>query len=238
VQQISYVQEIKDLLECREVSTTSSLKTLHPFIDDKGTLRVGGSLKQSTLPYHVIHQIILPPRNHFTKLIVSSEHIRLHHAGPQLLMSSLREKYWIPRIRDVVQTVTHHWLTCYKFKVRASQQLMGELPWTRVQPARPFTTTGIVYAGPIVLRLGSTCSMQTTKGYIAIFFCFATKAVHIEVITSLTTEAFLAALRRFVARRGRPKVIYSDNGTNFQGASNQLQELYNMLQCPTQMTRV
>jgi len=130
VQQISYGQEIKDLLESQEVSTTSSLKTLHPFIDDKGILRVGGRLQQSTLPYHVIHQIILPPKHHLTKLIVSSEHIRLHHAGPQLLMASLREKYWIPRIRDVVKTVTHHCLTCYKFKVKASQQLMGQLPST------------------------------------------------------------------------------------------------------------
>ena len=71
VQQISYEQEIKDLLECQEVLLTSSLKTLHPFIDDKGILRVGGRLQQSTLPYHVIHSIILPPRYHFTKLIVS-----------------------------------------------------------------------------------------------------------------------------------------------------------------------
>jgi len=226
------------LLESQEVSTTSSLKTLHPFIDDKGILRVGGRLQQSTLPYHVIHQIILPPKHHFTKLIVSSEHIRLHPAGPPLMMASLWEKYCIPRIRDVVKTVTHHCLTFYKIKVQASQQLMGQLPSTRVQPARPFTTTGIDYAGPIVLRLGSTRSKQTTKGYIAIFVCFVTKAVHIEVVTSLTTEAFLAALRRFIARRGRPRVIYSDNGTNFQGAANQLQEVYNMLQCPTQMTRV
>jgi len=65
-----------------------------------------------------------------------------------------------------------------------------------------------------------------------------TKAVHIEAVTSLTTEAFLAALRRFIARRGRPRTIYSDNGTNFQGASHQLHEVYTMLQCPTQMTRI
>ena len=152
-------------------------------------------------------------------------------------MALLREKYWIPRIRDVVKTVIHHCLTCYRFKVKASQQLMGQLPSTRIQPARPFTTTGVDYAGPITIRLGSTRSKQTTKGYVAIFVCFVTKAVHIEVVTSLTTEAFIAALRRFVARRGRPRIIYSDNGTNFQGASNQLQEVCDMLQCPTQ-TRV
>ena len=71
---------------------------------------------------------------------------------------------------------------------KASQQLMGQLPSTRIQPARPFTTAGVDYAGPITIRLGSTCSKQTTKGYIAIFVCFVTKAVHIEVVTSLTTE--------------------------------------------------
>jgi transposase InsO family protein len=62
--------------------------------------------------------------------------------------------------------------------------------------------------------------------------------VHIEVVTSLTTEAFLAALRRFVTRRGKPRTIYSDNGTNFQGASNQLHEVYKMLQSSSQMARV
>ena len=105
VQQISYAQEIKDLVEQHEVAVTSSLKTLHPFIDQEGLLRLGGRLQQSTLPYQKIHQIILPASQHFTKLIVSAEHIRLHHAGPQLLTASLREKYWIPRIRNLVNLV-------------------------------------------------------------------------------------------------------------------------------------
>ena len=65
-----------------------------------------------------------------------------------------------------------------------------------------------------------------------------TRAVHIEVVTSLTTEAFLAALRRFIAHRGKPRTIYSDNGTNFQGASNELHEIYNMLHSSSQMARV
>jgi hypothetical protein len=85
--------------------------------------------------------------------------------------------------------------------------------------------------------LGTTRSKPVTKGYIAIFVCFATKAVHIELVTSLTTEAFIAALRRFIARRGKPRTIYSDDGTNFQGAANQLHEIYNMLQS-AEMTKV
>jgi hypothetical protein len=130
--------------------------------------------------------MILPPNLHFTKLVVSAEHTRLHHAGPQLLTASHRERYWIPRIQNLVKTVIHHCLTCYKFKVQASQQLMGELPSARVQPSRPFLTTGVDYAGPISLRLGTPCSKTITKGYIDIFVCFVTKAVHIEVVTSLS----------------------------------------------------
>jgi len=180
--------------------------------------------------------MILPASQHFTKLIVSAEHIRIHHAGPQLLTASLREKYWISRIRNLVKTEKHQCLTCYKFKAQATQQLMGELPSAQVQPSRPFLTTGIDYAGPISLRLGTTCSKTIIKGYIAIFVCFTTRAVHIEVVTSLTTEAFLAALRRFIARREKPRTIYSDNGINFQGEANQLHEIYNMFQCSSEMT--
>ena len=71
---------------------------------------------------------------------------------------------------------------------------MGELPPPQVQPSRPFLTTDVDYAGPITLRLGTTCSKTITKGYIAIFVCFVARAVHNEVVTSLTTEAVLAAL--------------------------------------------
>ena len=176
-----------------------------------------------------MHQMILPSNHHFTRLVVSAEHIRLSHAGLQLQIASLWEKYWIPRIRNLVKTVIHQCLICYKFKAQATQQLMGELPSTWVQPSRPFLTAGMDYAGPISLRLGTPRS---------IFVCFVTKAVHIEVVTSFTTEAFLAALRRFIACRGKPKTIYSDNSTNFQGESNQLHEVYNMLQSSSQMARV
>jgi hypothetical protein len=84
--------KIKDLMEQQEVATSSSLKTLHPFIDQEGLLKVGERLQQSTLPYQAIHQMILPASQHFTILIVSAEYIRLHHAGPQLLTASLRER--------------------------------------------------------------------------------------------------------------------------------------------------
>jgi hypothetical protein len=95
--------------------------------------------------------MIFPASHHLTKLIVSAEHIRLLHAGPQLLTASLRETYWIPKLRNLVKAVTHQCLKCYRFKAQATQQLMGELPATRVHPSRPFLTTGVDYAGPVSL---------------------------------------------------------------------------------------
>ena len=74
VQQVFYTQEMKDLMEQQEVASTSSVKTLHPFIDQEGLLRVGGRLQQSVLPYQAMHQMILHPDHHFTKLVVSAEH--------------------------------------------------------------------------------------------------------------------------------------------------------------------
>jgi len=233
VQQMSCAQEIKELVETQEVAVNSSLKTLHPFLDKEGLLRVRGRLQHSTLPYQTRHHMILPANHHFTNLVVSAEHIRLLHAGSQLIIASLREKYWIPWIRNLVKTVIHHCLTCYKLKAQATQQFMGKLP-----SARLFLNTGVDYAGPIFLGVGTPRSKTIIKGYIAIFVSFATKAIHIEVVTSLTTEAFLAALRCFIARRGRPRTIHSDNGTNFQGAANELHAVYKILQSTSQMATI
>jgi len=115
---------------------------------------------------------------------------------------------------------------------------MGELPSARVQPSRQFLEAGVDYAGPISLRVGTPRSKTISKGYIAIFVCFATKAIHIETVTSLITEAFFAALRRFIARRGRPKTIHSNKDTNFQGAGNDLPGINKMIQSASQMATI
>jgi hypothetical protein len=89
-----------------------------------------------------------------------------------------------------------------------------------------------------MLKMGNPRSKTVIKGYIAVFVCLAVKAVHLEVVTSLTTDAFIAALRRFIARRGTPSTIYSDNGTNFKGAANHFQELHKLLQSSSHVEKV
>jgi len=186
VQQIIFSKELRNLIENQEFAARSSLKKLHTFIDKDGLLKVGGRLQQSTLPYQYMHQMILTANHHFTNLVVSAKHIRLKHAGPQLLIASLLEGCWFRRIRNFVKTVILQCLTCYKFKAQSTQQLMFELPSTQVQSSRPFLTTGVDYAGPISLRLGPPRSKTITKCYIATFVCFVTKTFHIELVTSLS----------------------------------------------------
>jgi hypothetical protein len=113
---------------------------------------------------------------------------------------------------------------------------MGELTAPRTQPSRPIT--GACYTGPVSLKVGTPRSKTMVKGYISIFVCLATKAIHLEVVTWLTSDAFLAALCRFIARRGRPNTIYSDSGPNFQGGPNHLRELHKLLSSTTHAEKI
>lgn len=103
---------------------------------------------------------------------------------------------------------------------------MGSLPAARVRQTRPFLHTGVDYCGPIELRASKGRGIKAYKGYIAVFVCLSVKAIHLEIVDGLTTDAFIAAFRRFVSRRGYCSDMYSDNGTNFVGAKNKLNREY------------
>ncbi|XP_063913248.1 uncharacterized protein LOC135129911 [Zophobas morio] len=119
-----------------------------------------------------------------------------------------------------------HWQHFAKINPTIPNPKMGDLPKDRVQFGRPFLSVGIDYAGPMWIRESRGRGKRLAKAYIAIFVCFATKAIHIEFVPDLTTTEFLAALRRFIGRRGHPRDVYTDNGTNFVGARNVLKELF------------
>ena len=107
---------------------------------------------------------------------------------------------------------------------------MGELPAARVKPARPFSITGIDLAGPFTYKEGNQRKPTLMKGYVCVYVCFATKAVFIDLVADLSTDAFMASLRRFSAIYGSPSEIHSDNGSNFVGANSELKRLSQLLQ--------
>lgn len=102
---------------------------------------------------------------------------------------------------------------------------MGDLLSFRVKPSRPFNNSGVDYCGPIFIQEGKRRNAKKSKAWIAIFVCLAIKAIHIELVTDLSAEGFLNALKRFIGRQGKPSNIFSDNGTNFVGANRELEEL-------------
>ncbi|XP_043465287.1 uncharacterized protein LOC122500431 [Leptopilina heterotoma] len=106
---------------------------------------------------------------------------------------------------------------------------MGELPPPRVSPSRPFSHTGIDYAGPFMVRNNSGRGSKSHKTWLAIFVCLSIKAIHLELVHDYSTPTFLAAFRRFTSRRGIPSDIYSDNGTNFRGADRELSKTFQSL---------
>ncbi|XP_062539087.1 uncharacterized protein LOC134207379 [Armigeres subalbatus] len=227
-QKETFAEELSDLSNGERVAKSSSLKWLKPFVDEDGTLRVGGRLRNAALSVANKHPIVLSAKHPLSALLASSFHISLLHVGPQLLLATLRQKFWILGGRNLVKFVFHQCHTCFRSKPTLVQQSTADLPVSRVSPTRPFSVCGVDYCGPFYVK-SAVRTRGPTKVYVAVFVCFSTKAVHIELVSDLSTPAFLAALRRLVARRGRIVELNSDNATTFKGASHALNRVYRML---------
>lgn len=221
-QKIEFGPEINDLQKKGHVSNKSKLLTLTPFLDKEGIIRVGGRLNHSNLVYNRKHPMILAAKGHITMLVIRKSHLETLHGGTQLTLAKTRECFWILNGRNTVRLNLLRCVECHRFKISTQQQLMGSLPKNRVTLSRPFSNVGVDYAGPIAVRVSKGRGNKTYKGYISLFVCLSTKAIHLELVSDLTSEAFIAAFSRFVGRRGRCANIYSDNGSNFVGADRLL----------------
>lgn len=214
------------LIKCQEpLPNKNKLSKLTPFIDDEGILRVRGRLQRTKFPYQRKHPMILPAKHHFTRLVIENSHQNTLHGGIQLMLANLRYRFWIIDAKRTVQAHIRKCIKCFRTNPVPSKQLMGNLPEHRVNPPkRAFTATGIDFTGAIDLKSSRYRGHTTYKGYIAIFICLATKAIHLEAVTGMSTTHFLWAFQRFMGRRGISSDIYSDCGTNFIGAEKILRK--------------
>jgi hypothetical protein len=204
----------------------SSLKHLAPFMDKENKIiRVGGRIEASpVLTESQKHQIVLPKGN-FAKLIAKNLHVKHLHAGVSATMSFVREDYWPKDVRRIVQQVIRSCIICFKAKPELATQFMSSLPENRLKMTHAFLRAATDYGGPFSLRSSLTARASIVKVWIAMFKCMCTGAIHIEAVTSLSTEGFIMAFDRFVSRRGLSIEIYSDNGTNFVGSNNEFKRI-------------
>ena len=208
----------RDQKKC--VPRSSPIRNLNPFVAE-GILRVGGRLENAPISFQTKPPVILPSKHQVTNLIIQNCHRQQGHCGPSQVLAFIRQRFWIVRGLSAVRRVLAKCMNCRKQKARPGKQIMAPLPSARVAPTDPpFTHVGVDYFGPLFVKQGRS----QVKRYGCLFTCLTMRAVHIEVAHTLEADSFICAYQRFVSRRGKPKEIYSDNGTNFTGAERELRE--------------
>ncbi|XP_043067134.2 uncharacterized protein [Drosophila bipectinata] len=206
VQQEAFSHELSKLRANKSLSKSNKLSQLSPFIDAQRILRVRGRLRNALqLTTQQRTPIILPKSHHFTDLVLKNAHLNTMHGGVQLTRAIIHQQFWIINGKQAVKGVLRQCVACFQHRPKPSRQLMGDLPYHRVNPPkRAFEATGVDYTGSIDVKASS-------------------KAIHLELVTGLTAQHFLWALQRFIGRRGFVRHMFSDCGTNFIAADKSLQ---------------
>ena len=198
--------------------------SLFPFLDEHGTLRCRSRLTEIPhLPHHTKFPAILSTKTPFTRLLVQSAHIAYEHTvSIQTAKSRLKNSYFIIGLEKCLQNIRAECLFCKKKKTIPYEQRMANLPSYRFEePLHAFSKTGLDFAGPYEIKVGKRIARP--KIYILVFTCLQVRAVHLEVTESMDTRAFTNALTRFVAIRGMPTDILSDNWKTFISDDKDLQ---------------
>ena len=188
---------------------------------DRELIVCGDRLAFSALPDSQKSPIILPAKNGLVEKLILHVHSRNCHAPQDTTIAILRERFHIIHIRESVRRALKNCVTCRHYSSQVSQQKMGVLPLERVTPAPAFTDIGLDFTGPVYIKNEETGKMR--KAYICIFTCTHSRMVHFELTNNMSTEEFLAALRRTINRRGWCKKIISDNQLTFKKAEKLVQ---------------
>ena len=207
-----------------DATALNKCQKLSPFKSKDGLIKVGGRLSNADISEEAKHPILLPHDHHINKLIIEHYHVRAGHSGVERILGEIRQRFWIVRGRLAVKSALRQCMTCKKLKTTPECQQMADLPRDRVTSREaPFTHVGVDCFGPFIVRR----ARSDIKRYGCIFTCLVTRAIHIEVCQDLGTDSFINSLQRFIARRGPPADIRSDNGTNLFGAQRELRSAIN-----------
>jgi hypothetical protein len=186
------------------------------FRDEEDILRAKGRLDYANLDYDRKFPIVLPPDDHVIELMIWDAHETVMHSGVNDTMVFLRQKFCIPRLRQVIRRIVRRCVICRMIEGKAySQQKIPPLPSFRVIIDEPFTVTGADYAGPLFVKT-IDIERKNEKAYILLLTCASTRAVHLELVHDLSGQSCVRALRRFIARKGAPDMIFSDNAKTFK----------------------
>ncbi|XP_072934977.1 uncharacterized protein [Epargyreus clarus] len=219
-QEESFQDEVRCVKKMKPFEKNSRLKKLDVVMED-GLLRLRGRIDAARHTRQDKIPVVLDSKHHITRLLIAYYHEEFNHGNHATVINELRQRYWILGLRSAVRATVHRCQWCKVYCGTPRLQPMGNLPLERLRHGEPpFTCTAVDYFGPMSITVGR----RHEKRWGALFTCLTTRAVHVELAASLSTDSMILALRRMAARRGMPKTIFSDNGTNFVGANKELQE--------------
>lgn len=200
------------------------LATKLKLMDHGGLLRCKGRLENSDLEPESQQPIIIPRDHKLTKLMIEECHRRTQHSGIRATLGELRSRFWVPKGRQAVKKVLKECVTCKKAQGKPFKSPpVAALPDFRVRESTPFSKVGIDFAGPLFVK---SQTGEMAKCYLALFTCCVTRAVHLDLVADLTATTFVRCLRKFVARRGVPSLIISDNAKTFKASAKVIKRLY------------
>ncbi|XP_065084794.1 uncharacterized protein LOC135707003 [Ochlerotatus camptorhynchus] len=208
--------------EEKRLECSSKIAKLPPMMDENGVLRVDSRIGAAEyLSLDARYPIILPREHRVTELLLDWYHREFRHANDETVVNEVRQRFYVGKLRTCVRMTKTRCTWCRVYKSVPVTPKMGPLPTVRLTThVRAFTFVGVDYFGPYLVKVGRSVA----KRWGVVFTCLTIRAIHIEVASSLTTDSCKKALRRFIARRGAPQEIYSDNGTNFVGVSRELEK--------------
>ena len=225
-QQKCYSDTIKLMRDGKSSNMTDQLNLM---IDEQGLLRCQGRYQNTELTQGAKCPKLLPSKEPYTRLVIEYIHCKVLHSGVAQTLAEVRQEYWIPHGRSEVKRILKNCRICQRTECGPFKMpQMPPWPKERVTKSIPFEYTGLDYFGPLYIKHYSAEgeAPATMKVWVCLFTCFTVRAVHLELINDMSTEEFLLCFRRFIARRGIPRQILSDNAKQFKTASTVLNKVW------------
>ncbi|XP_065186610.1 uncharacterized protein LOC135817366 [Sycon ciliatum] len=220
------LEEYRLVRDGKPIPASSKLAKLRPMLNDDRLLCVDSRLRNAAILDEQARCPVILPRGHWvTQLIVKEAHEKNRHAGGiSHTLSDLSQKYWLLAGREEIKAWEKKCAHCQRQAAKPGTQIMAPLPTVRVSlPLRAFSRVAVDYARPFTTKQGR--GKPRAKRYLCLFTCLQSRAVHLEMATSLDVDGFMNAFLRMTNRRGVPIQVVSDNGTNFVGAANEMKKL-------------
>ena len=157
-------------------------------------------------------------------------HRKTLHGGAASIICEVRKVFWIPQLRTLAKSIVYNCEKCKRYRVKPLKPPQtGLMPAFRTEFTPPFTVVGVDFAGPLHYKLETYEDVADCpyngKCHIALFTCATTRAVYLKLCRTAAQDEFQRILKEFVARRGCPKMMVSDNAKTFEATSEWLKTL-------------